>query len=259
MYRRIDNQPAGRDGGFSGHHTARIPSFPKLRGGSPEGLGNVYSFPKGIIYHRFNAGRNGFSRALAGFVEGIFDFAGAVLLLIALAPVLLLIAAAIKLDSRGPVFFRQERHGRRGTIFRIYKFRTMHVLESGASAMQCRKDDPRVTRVGALLRKASLDELPQLINVLQGDMALVGPRPHPINLEREFAPRVRRYGQRYAVKPGMTGLAQIRGYRGPTATLADMTTRVASDLEYVRHRSLAFDLWILFKTIPAVLARCNAF
>jgi putative colanic acid biosynthesis UDP-glucose lipid carrier transferase len=230
-----------------------------LRGRSLEELGNVYSFPQGKKLHRYFVGWTDTSRAPAGYVENIFDFAGAALLLIALAPALLLIAAAIKLDSRGPVFFRQERHGRRGTIFRIYKFRTMHVLESGASAVQCRKDDPRLTRMGALLRKASLDELPQLLNVLCGEMALVGPRPHAISTDREFAPRVRRYGQRYTVKPGMTGLAQIRGYRGPTATLADMATRVASDLEYVRHRSLAFDLWILFKTIPAVLAGRNAF
>lgn len=176
-----------------------------------------------------------------------------------LAPLLLLVAAAIKLDSRGPVFFKQERHGRRGMIFKVYKFRTMRVMESGKAAVQCRKDDPRLTRLGAVLRKASIDELPQLINVLRGEMALVGPRPHPIGLDREFAPRIRRYGHRYFVKPGMTGLAQIRGHRGPTASLGDMAARVASDIEYVRRRSLAFDLWILFRTVPAVLGGRNAF
>jgi lipopolysaccharide/colanic/teichoic acid biosynthesis glycosyltransferase len=135
----------------------------------------------------------------------------------------------------------------------------MHVMESGSAAVQCRRNDLRVTRVGALLRKASLDELPQLINVLRGEMALVGPRPHAISTDREFAPRIRQYGERYTVKPGMTGLAQIRGYRGPTARLADMAARVASDLEYVRRRSLWLDLRILFRTAPAVLRGCNAF
>ncbi|MGQ0486723.1 MAG: sugar transferase [Hyphomicrobiales bacterium] len=230
-----------------------------MRGRSLEESRNSYSFPLGKNFDRWFSGWSGALRKSTGIAEGIFDFAGAALLLAVLAPVLLLCAAAIKLDSPGPVFFRQERHGRRGTVFRIYKFRTMHALENGASAIQCRKDDPRVTRVGALLRKASIDELPQLINVLSGEMALVGPRPHPLSLDREYAPRIRRYGQRYTVKPGMTGLAQIRGCRGPTESLADMAARVASDLEYVRRRSLAFDLWILFKTVPAVFGSRNAF
>ncbi len=258
MYRRIDYQPIDR-GGVGGHHAAGSFSNVKLRSRRNEDLTNSHSFPKGKNFTRVFTLWTTEIRNSPGLFPSIFNFAGAAVLLVLLAPVLLLIAAAIKLDSRGPVFFRQERHGRRGTLFHIYKFRTMHVLESGRAAVQCREDDPRVTRVGALLRKASLDELPQFINVLRGEMALVGPRPHAISTDREFAPRVRRYGQRYTVKPGMTGLAQIRGYRGPTATLADMAARVACDLEYVRRRSLTFDLWILFKTVPAVFGSRNAF
>lgn len=255
----MGNWLVGRNDGRGNRHAAGSSNNVNLRGGSAEAPRNSYSFPEGTNVYKFSVGRTDASRHSTGLVSDLFNFAGAALLLVLLAPVFLLIAVAIRLDSRGPIFFRQERHGRRGRLFHIYKFRTMHVLESSRAAVQCRKDDPRVTRVGALLRKRSLDELPQLINVLRGEMALVGPRPHAISTDREFAPRIRRYGQRYTVKPGMTGLAQICGYRGPTATLADMAARVTSDLEYVRRRSMAFDLWILFKTVPALFGGRNAF
>lgn len=182
----------------------------------------------------------------------------ATLLLVLMAPLLALIALAIKLTSPGPVLFRQQRYGQRGEIFTILKFRTMTVMESGASAVQCRPRDPRVTMLGALLRRMSLDELPQLINVVRGDMAIVGPRPHPISLDRHFAPRIRDFHRRYAVKPGLTGLAQIRGHRGPTESVEAMAGRIACDLEYVYRRSLPLDLWIMARTIPAVVLGANA-
>ncbi len=179
-------------------------------------------------------------------------------MLAVLAPLLALIAFAIRVSSRGPVLFRQQRYGKRGEIFTIYKFRTMRCTESGHEAVQCRKNDPRVTMIGAFLRRTSLDELPQLINVVRGEMAMVGPRPHPLGLDPEFAPRIRDYQRRYAVKPGLTGLAQIRGHRGPTETLEAMSRRIASDLEYVYRRSLGLDLWIMIRTVPAVVLGCNA-
>jgi undecaprenyl-phosphate glucose phosphotransferase len=253
LYRRVENWPVGPNA-----YAVANSSYVRSRDRGPEESTKLYSFRKGKNFYRFFARLADPVQKSIGLAEGTFDCAAAVLLLAVLAPALLLIAAAIRLDSPGPVFFGQERHGRRGTVFKVYKFRTMHVTEGGLAAIQCRKDDPRVTRVGALLRRASIDELPQLINVLRGEMALVGPRPHPLSLDREYAPRIRRYGQRYAVKPGMTGLAQIRGYRGPTERLSDMAARVASDLEYVRRRSLAFDLWILVKTVPAVFGGRNA-
>lgn len=182
----------------------------------------------------------------------------AALLLMLMAPLFAIIALGIKLTSPGPVLFSQQRYGRRGEVFTIFKFRSMVCLESGASAVQCRRHDPRVTMLGALLRRTSLDELPQLINVVRGDMAIVGPRPHPIGLDRQFAPRIRDFHQRYAVKPGLTGLAQVRGHRGPTETVEAMSRRIASDLEYVYRRSLLLDLWIIARTIPAVVLGSNA-
>ena len=182
----------------------------------------------------------------------------ATLLLVLMAPIFAIIAVGIKLTSPGPILFRQQRYGRRGEVFTIFKFRTMVCMESGASAVQCRRRDPRVTMLGAMLRRASLDELPQLINVVRGDMAIVGPRPHPLGLDQQFAPRIRDFHQRYAVKPGLTGLAQIRGHRGPTESVEDMSRRIASDLEYVYRRSLLLDLSIMAKTIPAVALGLNA-
>ncbi len=190
-------------------------------------------------------------RTLANILTGAF-------LLTILAPLFVIVGLAIKAETRGPILFRQERHGRSGSVFSIYKFRTMRCMESGTSAVQCRANDPRVTRVGAFLRRTSIDELPQFLNVVRGEMAIVGPRPHPISLDRQFAPRIPAYNMRYWVKPGLTGLAQIRGQRGPAATLEAMSERIASDIEYVRRTSVVFDLWILFKTIPAVIRGQNA-
>lgn len=168
--------------------------------------------------------------------------------LMALAPFLLLVAAAIKLDSPGPVFFTQRRHGLNRRVFRIFKLRTMTVMEEGDSAVQATRQDARVTRIGAFLRKTSVDELPQLLNVLRGEMSLVGPRPHPLSLDDHYADRLDIYSSRHKVKPGITGWAQINGHRGPTDQPGLMQRRVQHDLEYIDNWSLWLDVKIIAAT-----------
>jgi len=165
-----------------------------------------------------------------------------------LSPLLLLTALAIKFDSSGPVIFRQRRNGFNGQTFQILKFRTMTVLEDGEHITQARKYDPRVTRIGRLLRRSSIDELPQLINVLKGDMSLVGPRPHALAHDTEYNAVIRQYACRHHVKPGITGWAQVNGFRGETPRLEDMTKRVELDLWYIKNWSLWFDVRILVRT-----------
>ncbi len=180
------------------------------------------------------------------------DFILASLILIVIAPLLLVIAIAVKLDSPGPVFFRQDRMGWNGKTFRIWKFRSMvvHQPESGV-VKQAQKNDPRVTRVGAFLRRTSLDELPQLFNVLTGDMSLVGPRPHAVQHDEEYSRRISEYFARHNVKPGITGLAQVRGFRGETRDIQQMVQRVESDIEYINNWSVWLDLVILLRTTTA--------
>lgn len=173
--------------------------------------------------------------------------------LIVLSPFLLLIAAAIRLTSRGPALFRQRRYGLDGEEIMVYKFRSMRVCEDGSEITQARKGDPRVTRVGAFLRRTSLDELPQLLNVLQGKMSLVGPRPHAIAHNELYRKLINGYMIRHKVRPGITGLAQINGLRGETETLEKMSERVRYDLEYLRHWSPRLDITILLKTIGVVV------
>ncbi len=181
------------------------------------------------------------------FVKTAMDRVVALLLLIILLPLLALIALAIKLDSPGPVLFSQPRHGGGGRVIEVLKFRSM--VDHGPTAFrQARRDDARVTRVGALLRASSLDELPQLINVLRGDMSLVGPRPHPLALNQAFSERLAAFMQRHRVKPGITGLAQINGCRGETDTLEKMQKRLEYDLHYIENWSLWLDIRILAKT-----------
>jgi putative colanic acid biosynthesis UDP-glucose lipid carrier transferase len=181
------------------------------------------------------------------------DIVIAGLLLILLSPLLLLIALAIRLDSNGPVIFVQQRLGRRAKPFGALKFRTMHVTENGNDVVQCTPDDTRVTRLGSFLRRSCLDELPQLWNVLLGQMSLVGPRPHPVSLDIRFAQQVTDYYRRYSLRPGITGLAQVRGYRGPVRSKDALQARVQSDFEYLERRSLFLDLVILVATFPAVI------
>lgn len=180
-------------------------------------------------------------------IKGALDRLLAALLLVLLSPLLLAVAGLIRLDSPGPVLFRQPRHGSDGRVFEVLKFRSMR-----ASAVpghtQATRDDPRVTRIGRWIRRTSIDELPQLLNVLAGDMSLVGPRPHPVALNDAYARRIESFMQRHRVKPGITGWAQINGYRGRTDTPEKMQKRVALDLYYIENWSLALDFRILLLT-----------
>ena len=182
--------------------------------------------------------------------------------ILVLLPLFAAVAVAIKLESRGPVFFTQSRIGRDNKLFRIYKFRSMHTDMCDANAQQLtRRGDARLTRVGEFMRRTSIDELPQLFNVLQGTMSIVGPRPHAISAKAadllywDVDPR---YRHRHSMKPGLTGLAQIRGFRGATDRAEDLTNRLMADLEYVSNWSIWMDIWIILKTIH-VLRHDNAF
>jgi putative colanic acid biosynthesis UDP-glucose lipid carrier transferase len=179
--------------------------------------------------------------------------------LIMLLPLLTIVAFAIKLDSPGPILFRQQRCGFNGRSFQICKFRTMSVLDDGPSIVQAQRGDKRVTRVGAWLRRTSIDELPQLLNVLDGSMSLVGPRPHAIAHDGEFDKMVRNYAFRRRVKPGLTGWAQVCGSRGPTPTTASVEQRVDYDLWYIENWSLGLDFTILLRTPIEILRGHNAY
>jgi len=175
--------------------------------------------------------------------------------LIILAPFMIFIAAAIKLTSPGPVLFHQERHGLNEHIFNMLKFRSMKVhSEATGKITQASHDDPRVTTVGRWLRASSMDELPQLINVLSGDMSLVGPRPHAKEHNEFYADKIGGYMSRHKVLPGLTGLAQVSGYRGETETMDKMAHRVEYDLVYINNWSLGLDVKIMFKTIHTLFS-----
>lgn len=169
------------------------------------------------------------------------------------------IALAIKLESPGPVLFRQRRRGLNMKEFEVLKFRTMTCMENGEDVRQAERNDPRVTRVGAFLRRFSLDELPQLVNVIKGEMSLVGPRPHAIAHDDEFSSAIERYANRHQVKPGITGLAQVNGYRGETRTMGHLEKRVQFDIEYIKNWSFLLDLKILARTGLAVIFGTNAY
>jgi len=188
----------------------------------------------------------------------VLDVGLASLAILLLLPLFAAVTLAVAMDSRGPVLFRQRRAGQGGRLFGIYKFRSMHVLEDGSEILQATRGDPRITRVGRFLRAASLDELPQLFNVLSGEMSLVGPRPHAIAHDEYYAARVENYAVRQQVKPGITGWAQVHGARGATTDVADMQRRIALDAWYVAHQSLWLDLVILARTPLEVLRRRNA-
>lgn len=188
----------------------------------------------------------------------LLDLTLAMLLLVLLVPLLIIVGVVIRLDSSGPAFFRQWRIGLDGQAFRIWKFRTLGVVEDGNDITQVTRFDPRVTRVGDFLRRTSIDELPQLINVLRGEMSLVGPRPHARAHDHYFAGRIESYVLRHSVKPGITGWAQVNGLRGETATVEEMRRRVGFDLWYVRRARIALDLRILFATPAVVLRGRNA-
>ncbi|MFN2328349.1 MAG: undecaprenyl-phosphate glucose phosphotransferase [Chromatocurvus sp.] len=192
-------------------------------------------------------------------LKRIMDRVLSAFLIVALAPVMLFIALMIRLDSPGPLLFRQRRHGSGGRIFDVLKFRSMVHHNHPDDHRQARLDDPRTTRVGAFLRRTSLDELPQLINVLRGDMSLVGPRPHPVALNQQYADRLQDYMQRHRVLPGITGWAQVNGFRGETDTLDKMAGRLEHDLYYIQHWSLGLDVRILARTLLLIWGDRNAY
>jgi Undecaprenyl-phosphate glucose phosphotransferase len=187
------------------------------------------------------------------------DRIGGAILLLGLSPVFALIAAAIKLDSAGPVFFRQKRHGLCGREITVWKFRTMRVMEDGAVIKQASRDDDRITRVGRILRKTSLDELPQLINVVLGEMSIVGPRPHAIAHNQYYAQFIEAYNGRNQMKPGITGWAQVNGYRGETKAVELMEKRIEHDLWYIRNWSIWLDIKIILLTPIYGLVHKNAY
>ncbi len=191
------------------------------------------------------------------FAKRLQDLIIAATVLIPLLPVMAVIALAVKLDSRGPVFFRQRRHGFNNEAILVWKFRSMrHEAADATAAQQVARGDKRVTRVGRIIRKLSLDEVPQIFNVLKGEMSMVGPRPHAIGMktgEEESAKLVAEYAWRHRMKPGITGWAAVRGSRGPVHTAEEVRRRVALDVEYIERQSIWFDLYILVMTVPCLL------
>jgi putative colanic acid biosysnthesis UDP-glucose lipid carrier transferase len=202
---------------------------------------------------------DGSERLSRSRLKRLIDIVGAIAGIILLSPLLLLAALAIIVESPGAPLFRQRRSGLNGSTFVIYKFRTMRVVEDGAHVMQAQRDDERVTRVGLFLRRTSVDELPQLINILKGEMSLVGPRPHAVIHDEYYGACIREYKDRFRAKPGLTGLAQVEGLRGPTPTVATMAARIDRDLTYIRNWSIFMDLQIIIKTMLIVAFHSSAY
>lgn len=188
-----------------------------------------------------------------GMLKRLSDIVLSIIILLLVFPVLLVIAVLVKLTSPGPVIFKQRRYGLDGKEILVYKFRSMKVTEDGAKVQQAQKNDSRITPLGAFLRKSSLDELPQFVNVLQGRMSIVGPRPHAVSHNEMYRKLIKGYMVRHKVKPGITGWAQVNGFRGETETLDKMQGRIDYDLDYLRNWSLRLDLYIIFKTIRLVI------
>lgn len=209
------------------------------------------------LLRRRSAARPALGRTGAPYVlsrrKRMFDFAIAATALLSLTPLLLLCAVLIKLTSRGPVLYLQLRYGKNARPFTIYKFRTMSVLESTEDFRQATAGDRRVTRLGRALRRASVDELPQLWNVVIGDMSLVGPRPHPLLLDERYRALIAGYDRRFAVRPGITGLAQVSGARGETSHVGAMRRRIEFDVSYVDRTRFRDDCLILLKTAREVV------
>jgi len=192
-------------------------------------------------------------------VKRVFDILVAGCALLLFLPLLLVVMVAIRMESPGPAIFRQRRTGYRGRVFTILKFRTMSVAEDCAAVRQATRNDERVTEVGALLRKLSIDELPQLWNVMRGDMSIVGPRPHALAHDEYYGALIPTYQARFRAKPGLTGYAQVNGFRGEISDMRCMSDRVAADNSYIEEWSLALDVAILLKTVPLIFRDPNAY
>ena len=187
-----------------------------------------------------------------GFIKRVSDIVLSGLILLLISPILLILALGVKLSSPGPIIFRQRRTGLDGEIIEVYKFRSMRATDDGPVVKQATRDDPRITPFGAIIRRTSLDELPQFINVLQGRMSIVGPRPHAVAHNEQYRKLVKAYMARHKVKPGITGWAQVNGLRGETDTLDKMAARIEYDLEYLRNWTLGLDLLIIVRTVKLV-------
>lgn len=198
-------------------------------------------------------------RGPAGLLKRGSDIVLASLILLVLTPLLLCVALAVRVSSPGPVIFRQRRYGLDGEEILVYKFRSMRVLEDGEEIRQASRNDERVTPIGAFLRRTSMDELPQFINVLQGRMSIVGPRPHAVAHNEHYRALIKSYMVRHKVKPGITGWAQVNGFRGETDSLEKMEGRIRYDLDYLRNWSLRLDLYIIFRTIRLVFRDSKAY
>ncbi len=223
-------------------------------------LNTDYSYYSGVpVLHVYNKPIDGWSYVFKSIEDRVLG----VLALVLALPVFLIVALLIKLDSKGPVFFRQKRYGFNNQLIEVLKFRSMHVdVQDGHAETLVTRDDSRVTRLGRILRRTSLDELPQILNVLKGEMSMVGPRPHATKAKaagRYYHDVVSEYAHRHKVKPGITGWAQIQGWRGETDTEEKIIKRVEHDLYYIDNWSLGFDLYILAKTFLAVFRSENAY
>ena len=194
-----------------------------------------------------------------GWLKRLEDLALLALILIPTLPLMALVAIGVKLSSPGPVLFKQRRYGLSGKVVEVWKFRSMTVLEDGEHVRQARRDDPRITPFGAFMRRTNLDELPQLFNVLQGHMSVVGPRPHAVSHNEQYRKLVSGYMLRHKVKPGMTGWAQVNGWRGETDTLEKMQRRVDYDLYYIRNWSIWLDVKIVLLTLARGFAQSSAY
>lgn len=199
------------------------------------------------------------SRIAESWAKRALDIVGASVALLLFLPLLVTISIAVRLESSGPIIFKQRRTGHRGRIFTIYKFRTMTVTEDCAAVRQATRNDARVTAIGALLRKLSLDELPQFLNILKGDMSIVGPRPHALAHDAHYGEQIGTYADRFRAKPGLTGLAQVNGLRGEIQDLRCMAERVAADNLYIESWSLGLDIAILAKTTLIIFSDPQAY
>jgi len=202
-------------------------------------------------------------RSIQASIKRALDPILAAAILLMLSPLFLALMAAVKLTSTGPAFFRQTRYGQGKQLFDIWKFRSMYIdrcdSRLGSAMRQAIVNDPRVTWVGRFLRRSSLDELPQLVNVIRGEMSLVGPRPHAVAEDDHFAQLIERYDYRFRVKPGITGLAQVSGLRGEIISLEFLKLRVAKDNEYINRMSLPLDAWILLRTVVTLFKKSGAY
>jgi putative colanic acid biosynthesis UDP-glucose lipid carrier transferase len=192
-------------------------------------------------------------------VKRVSDVVLASIILVLISPVLLMLWVGVKLSSPGPAIFKQKRNGLDGEEIVVYKFRSMRAMDNGPVVQQATKDDPRTTKFGAFIRRTSLDELPQFINVLQGRMSIVGPRPHAVAHNEQYRQMIKAYMVRHKVKPGITGWAQVNGHRGETDTIEKMQARVEYDLEYLRNWSLGLDLQIIARTVKVAFFDRHAY